>query len=54
MNHLNVEVNQEPEHVQKKVNLRPERSESETGTSEFCFSHFVTIATDQDMLFSQI
>ena len=54
VNHLTVEVNQEPEHGKKEVNLRPKRSESETGISKFCFSPFVAIATNQNMLFKQI
>ena len=41
VNHLNVEIIQEPEHVHEKVNLKPKLGESETGT-------------DQDMLFRQI
>ena len=40
MNHFKVEVNKEPEHVQEKINLRPELSESETGTSKFSFFSF--------------
>ena len=49
-----MEVIQQPEHVGKKVILKPKLGESDPGTSHFCFSAFFANKTDPDMLFNQI